>query len=119
MFNSRYPVLAVGMAVGWSGSEAGDRNRRGCAATRGCDDRELVETHDLPKSARRTADNVLTMPSMESPPAAASAPGMTESDIARRAFELYCDRGRQDGHDVDDWLNAESELRDASNPSAA
>jgi hypothetical protein len=42
-----------------------------------------------------------------------------ESDIARRAFELYCDRGREDGHDVDDWLNAERELRYVSNSSAA
>jgi hypothetical protein len=25
---------------------------------------------------------------------------VTEDDIARRAFELYCDRGRTDGHDV-------------------
>jgi hypothetical protein len=44
---------------------------------------------------------------------------VTDGDIARRAFELYCDRGREDGHDVDDWLNAERELRDASSSSAA
>ena len=73
----------------------------------------------MPRSARRRADNVLTMPSMDSPPAAATAYGVTDSDIARRAFELYCERGRKDGHDVDDWLNAERELRDASNSSAA
>jgi Protein of unknown function (DUF2934) len=45
--------------------------------------------------------------------------GVTEGDIARRAFELYCDRGREDGHDIDDWLNAERELRDAASSSAA
>ena len=33
------------------------------------------------------------------------------SDIARRAFDLYLARGREDGHDVDDWLQAERELR--------
>jgi hypothetical protein len=33
-------------------------------------------------------------------------------DIARRAFELYCERGGQHGHDVEDWLQAERELRD-------
>ena len=73
----------------------------------------------MPKSARRRTDNVLTMPSVESPTAAAIASGVTESDIARRAFELYCDRGREDGHDVEDWLNAERELRDVSSSSAA
>ena len=31
--------------------------------------------------------------------------------IARRAFELYEKRGRQDGYDVNDWLHAERELR--------
>ena len=74
----------------------------------------------MPKSARRRTDNVLSMSSvMESPTALAITSGVSESDIARRAFELYCDRGREDGHDVDDWLNAERELRDVSNPSAA
>jgi hypothetical protein len=73
----------------------------------------------MPKSARRRTDNVLTMPSVESPTAVPIASGVTEDDIARRAFELYCDRGREDGHDVDDWLNAERELRDASSSSAA
>ncbi len=34
-----------------------------------------------------------------------------DGDIAARAYSLYLDRGRQDGHDVDDWLQAERELR--------
>ena len=73
----------------------------------------------MPKAAKHRTDNVLTMPATESPTAAAVPSGVTESDIARRAFELYCDRGRQGGHDFDDWLNAERELRDALNSSAA
>ena len=74
----------------------------------------------MPKSARRRTDNVLSMPSVvESQTALAIASGVSESDIARRAFELYCDRGREDGHDVDDWVNAERGLRDVSSPSAA
>ena len=36
------------------------------------------------------------------------------TDIARRAFELYCARGCEDGHDVQDWLQAERELREAT-----
>jgi Protein of unknown function (DUF2934) len=51
------------------------------------------------------------MPSVDSPGTLVIASGLTEDDIARRAFELYCDRGREDGHDVDDRLNAERELR--------
>ena len=43
--------------------------------------------------------------------ASASYP-VTHTDVARRAFELYCDRGRQDGHDLDDWLQAERALQD-------
>jgi H+-transporting ATPase len=31
--------------------------------------------------------------------------------IARRAYELYERHGRQDGHAVDDWLEAEREIR--------
>jgi len=30
--------------------------------------------------------------------------------IAARAYQLYLERGRTDGHDVDDWLQAEYEL---------
>jgi len=30
--------------------------------------------------------------------------------IARRAYELFCARGSTDGHDVADWLKAESEI---------
>lgn len=30
--------------------------------------------------------------------------------IQNRAFELYEQRGREDGHDLEDWLQAESEL---------
>lgn len=30
--------------------------------------------------------------------------------IARRAYELYEARGREDGHDLEDWLRAEAEI---------
>jgi outer membrane protein TolC len=30
--------------------------------------------------------------------------------IARRAYELYEQRGRQEGRDLEDWLNAERQL---------
>jgi hypothetical protein len=30
--------------------------------------------------------------------------------IAKRAYELFLARGGEDGHDLDDWLQAEQEL---------
>jgi tRNA 2-selenouridine synthase SelU len=43
---------------------------------------------------------------------------ISEAEIARRAFEVYCRRGGQHGRDVDDWLQAERELRSELVPSA-
>jgi hypothetical protein len=31
-------------------------------------------------------------------------------EIRRRAYEVYLERGKLSGHDVDDWLQAEQEL---------
>ncbi|MGZ4812630.1 MAG: DUF2934 domain-containing protein [Terriglobales bacterium] len=33
-----------------------------------------------------------------------------EEEIRRRAYELYEERGRENGHDFDDWLRAEEEI---------
>lgn len=39
------------------------------------------------------------------------SPGRPQPDaIARRAYEIYCEHGCQDGRDMDDWLQAEQEL---------
>jgi hypothetical protein len=38
------------------------------------------------------------------------SPRNIEERIRRRAYELYVARGREDGHDLDDWLRAESEI---------
>ena len=35
----------------------------------------------------------------------------SRDEIACLAYHFYETRGRQDGHDVDDWLSAERELR--------
>jgi hypothetical protein len=49
---------------------------------------------------------------MEQRPSEASA-GSDELQerIARLAFQLYEARGREDGHDIEDWLRAEAVLR--------
>ena len=35
---------------------------------------------------------------------------LTEELIRARAYEFYEQRGCENGHDLDDWLNAETEL---------
>jgi hypothetical protein len=37
-----------------------------------------------------------------------SAP--TAEEIAQRAYEIFVGRGGEPGHEIDDWLQAESEL---------
>lgn len=34
----------------------------------------------------------------------------THDEIAQLAFSLYESRGRQDGHDMEDWLQAEQQI---------
>jgi len=51
----------------------------------------------LPTSADRTA--------------ARNVPALDARDVATRAYELYEARGGEPGADLDDWLQAERELR--------
>ncbi len=44
---------------------------------------------------------------------------IVEEVIRRRAYELYEQRGRGDGHALEDWLTAEAELRPESGSAAA
>jgi len=46
--------------------------------------------------------------------AEAATIGTPDDVIAHRAYELFLARGREHGHDVDDWLQAEQEVRDTS-----
>lgn len=39
----------------------------------------------------------------------------TDGEISRRAYDLYLARGCEPGRDVNDWLEAERELRSTSN----
>jgi hypothetical protein len=36
----------------------------------------------------------------------------SREEVALRAYELYLERGSEQGRDVEDWLGAEKELRD-------
>lgn len=39
---------------------------------------------------------------------------VTDEQIAARAYERFLERGGEPGHDVEDWLAAEQELRGAA-----
>lgn len=67
----------------------------------------------MPKSQRSRSDNLVTMPTGN------QLVSVADSDIARRAYELYQERGGEHGHDVDDWLQAERELRPVLSSTAA
>ena len=63
------------------------------------------------QTRRRRGGTTETMPTSES----ADAGNVTDS-VARLAFELFLARGAVHGHDLDDWLMAESQLRAAPGP---
>ena len=48
----------------------------------------------------------------KSPASATSEPQEFELEhqIRQRAYELYQECGREDGHELDDWLRAEAEI---------
>jgi len=64
----------------------------------------------MTESAKRKSDDV-NMPANETPNETNRPSELGDGAIARRAYELYCARGCEDGHDVEDWLTAEREMR--------
>lgn len=64
------------------------------------------------KSATRKTDDGIRTAADRSPKELTEAVAqVTEHDIARRAYDLYLARGGEHGHHVEDWLQAERELR--------
>ena len=56
---------------------------------------------------------------LNKPSANAVAEAIAEQLIRCRAYELYEDRGREDSHDVEDWLRAEAEITSRAQSTAA
>jgi hypothetical protein len=61
---------------------------------------------------------LVRMPAPRDPQQNQSA-GRLQEQVCRRAYELYEVRGREDGHDVEDWLQAESEIAQQQSKSLA
>jgi len=49
----------------------------------------------------------------------AELPPLPYEQVQRRAYELYEQRGRQDGRQLDDWLQAEQDLLSAASTAIA
>ena len=73
----------------------------------------------MAKSTRRTASADIAAADPSSKILTDGAASVTDGDIACRAYELYLGRGRDHGHDEDDWLTAERELRRTTPAGAA
>lgn len=61
----------------------------------------------------KRASNVVSMPAIPnaSEPAPQPVSSLDATAVAQRAYEIYESRGRIDGYDVEDWLQAERELK--------
>lgn len=73
----------------------------------------MMETDVNRTSAQRSAVTSQTNPAGEKTGQTAQVVGGTAADhghIAQRAYELYEQRGRQEGQALEDWLTAERQL---------
>jgi len=67
----------------------------------------------MAKTQKRKPTDAVTTAADRAPKARIdAATNITESDIARRAYDLYLARGCKPGHQLEDWLQAERELRE-------
>lgn len=73
------------------------------------DERKMVDDRDPIKTARNLPDMANSNESLEG---YAAMNGLSDdSEIARRAYELYQERGGEHGLADDDWFRAEQEVR--------
>jgi len=79
------------------------------------------KSHGLPCCRKRKERGVLMAkdPTKKPPATAVSDPQELENQIRQRAYALYEARGREDGHDLEDWLLAEEEIMEKKRPIAA
>jgi DUF2934 family protein len=100
--------------IGWLGFLVSDSRRSvdargsGTVAVR----RALIRLDERGFTVARAKTDVRTATAAARVPKSLSQPAnVTHSDVARRAYDLYLARGCEHGHDVDDWMQAERELR--------
>ena len=75
-------------------------------------DRLERQTEQLGKRVDRHPDEIEKKPSTLAPKSGEPTVLIPmERQIQQRAYDLYERRGRTDGYDLDDWLQAESEIK--------
>jgi Protein of unknown function (DUF2934) len=65
----------------------------------------------MSKAQRKAKSIKLVTPEDQLSIAAEDRRAITKDDVAQRAYELFPARGRVEGHDVEDWLEAERQLK--------
>ena len=83
-------------------------------------DRLQRQTEQLDKRVDQRPDEIEKKPSTLAPKS--DEPTVLipiEQQIQQRAYELYEQRGRTDGHELDDWLQAEREIKGTQANAAA
>ncbi len=75
---------------------------------RAADRRPAAEEATTPDAGASTADDRGRVAAALE---AAGQGGPTREEIARRAYEIYMGRGGTHGYDIEDWLQAERQLR--------
>jgi ribosomal protein L7/L12 len=76
-----------------------------------------VDARGRPAQARKPhleAKTVLASAAMNSAPTSKNPVQITREQVAARAYERFLERGGEHGHDLEDWLAAEAELRQGS-----
>jgi Protein of unknown function (DUF2934) len=77
-------------------------------------DRLLRQTDQQEKKIDRRPEEIEKKPSSLAPKSDEPTVVISiEGKIQKRAYELYQQRGRTNGHELDDWLQAECEIKDA------
>jgi len=75
---------------------------------------ETTGSHNaLRRAAAKSHTSHMSEETGQTAPAIRAAAADTRR-IAQRAYELYVQRGRHDGQDLEDWLNAKHELAGAA-----
>jgi DUF2934 family protein len=83
-------------------------------------DKQERQTEQLEKRTDRDPDEIEKKQSTPAPKS--DEPTVLipmEQQIRQRAYELYDQRGRADAHDLDDWLQAECEIKGTQTNAAA
>ena len=73
----------------------------------------------MSKPQRKTKNIKLVTPEHQPSVTAENHRAISKDDVARRAYELFLARGRAEGHDVEDWLEAERQLESESTAPSA